>query len=523
MLARSAAIRAFTRRDGARLFVLRPAARARPGRGPGDRRLHRPVRRPPGTRGRLVPAGGARGDAAVRLDLAFPAADLESSQRPPAHRLGPARCDSRDQGHRRSAAAAVRAADCRGRPVARGAARCRSGAHRDRPYGLFGGAITGSVEFVAYVLLGSMAGVILVRRGERFGHFAQAAVAIGVVNTRGRALLAARHARPDRRRPSSSAPAFAAAAGSAVAALGSFVVLGNLFGITTSFQLLELANPSQPLLRRLLLETPGTYHHSLMVGNLAERAAEAIGADPLLARVAAYYHDIGKMKNPLAFIENQAGWRERPRRADARGVGRPGQGARRATASTWPTSTSCPSRSSRFIPQHHGTALISYFHARAEAVRAGQGPRRGGRRRPLPPRRAQAAVARGGHPDARRWRRGIGPLARLARRAGDPGDGRPDHPRAARRRPVRRVRPDAARPRAHPRGVRGPAAGHVPPPHRVPAEQDRRARVAPRGGQQRLRRWPGSTCGRGGSTWSRGRECARRLRRPPWRASPPTR
>ena len=99
-------------------------------------------------------------------------------------------------------------------------------------------------------------------------------------------------------RCSSSGAGVAAAVGAAVVAVGSFVVLGNVFGITTSFQLLELANPSQPLLRRLLLETPGTYHHSLMVGNLAERAAEAIGADPLMARVAAYYHDIGKLGNP---------------------------------------------------------------------------------------------------------------------------------------------------------------------------------------------------------------------------------
>ena len=94
---------------------------------------------------------------------------------------------------------------------------------------------------------------------------------------------------------------------SVILAVGSFALLGNVFGIMTVFQLLELANPSNRLLRRLLLETPGTYHHSVMVGNLAERAAETIGADPLLARVAAYYHDIGKMKNPLAFIENQAG------------------------------------------------------------------------------------------------------------------------------------------------------------------------------------------------------------------------
>ena len=67
----------------------------------------------------------------------------------------------------------------------------------------------------------------------------------------------------------------ASAAGSAVAAVGTFAVLGSVFGILTVFQLLELANPSQPVLRRLLVETPGTYHHSLMVGNLAERAAEA--------------------------------------------------------------------------------------------------------------------------------------------------------------------------------------------------------------------------------------------------------
>ena len=65
-----------------------------------------------------------------------------------------------------------------------------------------------------------------------------------------------------------------------IAAVGTFAVLGSVFGILTVFQLLELANPSQPLLRRLLVETPGTYHHSLMVGNLAERAAESIGADP---------------------------------------------------------------------------------------------------------------------------------------------------------------------------------------------------------------------------------------------------
>ena len=82
---------------------------------------------------------------------------------------------------------------------------------------------------------------------------------------------------------------------------------GALFGIATVLQLLELAHPTQPLLRRLMREAPGTYHHSLVVSNLAEHAAQLVGADPLLARVAAYYHDIGKVLNPQAFIENQSG------------------------------------------------------------------------------------------------------------------------------------------------------------------------------------------------------------------------
>src|SRR5205085_6578369 len=93
---------------------------------------------------------------------------------------------------------------------------------------------------------------------------------------------------------------------SSLLAVGSFALLGRLFGILTTMQLLELANPTQPLLRRLLMEAPGTYHHSIMVGNLAERAAEVIGAESLLVLGSAYYHDIGKLERPWAFIENQA-------------------------------------------------------------------------------------------------------------------------------------------------------------------------------------------------------------------------
>ena len=160
-----------------------------------------------------------------------------------------------------------------------------------------------------------------------------------------------------------------AAGGAAVATAGSFAALGSVFGIVTVFQLLELANPSQPLLRRLLVETPGTYHHSIMVGNLAERAAEAIGADPLLARVAAYYHDIGKLANPMAFIENQAG-----------GDNVHDQLAPEVSAQVLKQHTidgidlgyknGLPKSVIAFIPQHHGTAIMSYFFARAKGLAA---------------------------------------------------------------------------------------------------------------------------------------------------------
>jgi cyclic-di-AMP phosphodiesterase PgpH len=92
---------------------------------------------------------------------------------------------------------------------------------------------------------------------------------------------------------------------SAVLALGTLPFLERQFGIITPMRLLELSNPSQPLLRRLMTEAPGTYSHSIGVGNLAEAAAEATGANPLLVRVGAYYHDIGKLKRPSFFVENQ--------------------------------------------------------------------------------------------------------------------------------------------------------------------------------------------------------------------------
>ena len=211
--------------------------------------------------------------------------------------------------------------------------------------------------------------MVVVRRGDRLQAFVQAGAAVFVVNAlvvTVFSLLGARDVRGVLELWFASA---VSAGGAGVVAVGTFAVLGSVFGILTVFQLLELANPSQTLLRRLLVETPGTYHHSLMVGNLAERAAQSIGADPLVTRVAAYYHDVGKLANPLAFIENQAGGENIHDQLD------PEVSARILKQHVVDGidiayKAHLPKALIAYIPQHHGTAIMSYFYARAKELAA---------------------------------------------------------------------------------------------------------------------------------------------------------
>jgi hypothetical protein len=234
------------------------------------------------------------------------------------------------------------------------------------------GVITGSMDLAAYTFLGGLAGIIVIGRGERLSQFVQAGVAVSAANI---AVVVAFTIifRTDDAQVFVQllGAALMSAFGAAIAAAGTFAVLGSLFGITTSYQLLELANPTQPLLRRLLLEAPGTYHHSLMVGNLAEQAAEAIGADALVTRVAAYYHDVGKLYDPMIFIENQAGEENihdqlPPEESAAMIVGHVARGIDIAYQYKLPKAL-IP-----YIPQHHGTALMGYFYAKARQIAAEQ-------------------------------------------------------------------------------------------------------------------------------------------------------
>jgi cyclic-di-AMP phosphodiesterase PgpH len=221
-----------------------------------------------------------------------------------------------------------------------------------------------ALDLAVFTLAGGTAALLAVTRAERLNAFVRVFFALAATNV-AVVLAFSLLAQSDLAAMAQLAGAgIVNAALSVILAVGSFAVLGNVFGIMTVFQLLELANPSNRLLRRLLLETPGTYHHSVMVGNLAERAAETIGADPLLARVAAYYHDIGKMKNPLAFIENQAGAHNIHDDLNAETSARIIAGHIRDGIDLG-YEYGLPVQIIGFIPQHHGTSVMSFFHGKA--------------------------------------------------------------------------------------------------------------------------------------------------------------
>lgn len=142
-------------------------------------------------------------------------------------------------------------------------------------------------------------------------------------------------------------------------------LLEYLFKLTTDISLLELLDLHQPLMRNLLIVAPGTYHHSIIVGNLVESAAEAVGVNPLLARVSAYYHDIGKIKMHEYFIENQTGLISKhdkltPHMSSLILISHVKEGVELAKQHNLPESII------NIIQQHHGTSLITYFYQKAK-------------------------------------------------------------------------------------------------------------------------------------------------------------
>lgn len=159
---------------------------------------------------------------------------------------------------------------------------------------------------------------------------------------------------------------------SVIVAIGALPMLETIFGITTSIRLLELSNTNHPLLKKLMIEAPGTYNHSVLVGNLAEAAAAEINADGLLVRVASYFHDIGKIKRPYLFIENQMSGENphdklRPSLSTFVITSHTKNGAELARE------YKLPKEVTDIILQHHGTGLVVGFYKKAQVEAIAKG------------------------------------------------------------------------------------------------------------------------------------------------------
>lgn len=221
------------------------------------------------------------------------------------------------------------------------------------------------LQMMLAFLLSGLAGVYCVRAADRLSRYLTAAASVALGAFLGAVgiwwLDAAR-------RPSDLIfIAIACLISGALASLltvGAVVLLGPVFNLTTRPQLMELGQLNAPLLRRLQDEAPGTFHHSILVGNLAERAADLIGADALLVRVGCYYHDIGKISSPGFFVENQLSG-ESPHDglapvASAQIIAehvRHGEALARRYR--------LPDSLRAFIAEHHGTRTVTYFYRKA--------------------------------------------------------------------------------------------------------------------------------------------------------------
>ncbi len=153
--------------------------------------------------------------------------------------------------------------------------------------------------------------------------------------------------------------------GSSILTAGLLPVIEHVFDYTTNFKLLELANMEHPLLQQLMVQAPGTYHHSIVVGSLSRAAAEGIGAHPILTRVAAYYHDVGKLKMPRYFIENRRGFEDAhknltPSMSSLIILSHVKEGVELAEKYR------LGKKIYEIIREHHGTSLVSYFYKRAK-------------------------------------------------------------------------------------------------------------------------------------------------------------
>lgn len=233
---------------------------------------------------------------------------------------------------------------------------------------IFNEGVTGTFNFQVgiYFLFSSLAGVLFLGQLNKRSKILQAGLFIGLINMIqiiGMIFLKNGHYSMIEV-GSYLLMGAVAGIGAAVLTIGLLPFFEAGFNILSTMKLIELSNPNHPLLRKILTETPGTYHHSVMVANLSDSACEAIGADGLLARVAAYYHDIGKTRRPHFFIENQVNI-DNPHDKIAPSISKNIIIAHATEGAEMLRKYKLPKEIVDVAEQHHGTSLLKYFYHKA--------------------------------------------------------------------------------------------------------------------------------------------------------------
>ena len=241
-------------------------------------------------------------------------------------------------------------------------------------FAVFVGLLTGDTVMFVYSLTGSLAAIYLLDQYRERAAIIKGGVFVSAVNIL--VVLALQLYSSDtgfQSVPFAARAAFGLLSGLFAAMLASLFlpILESVFGITTDIKLLELSSLNAPILRRLAVEAPGTYHHSIIVGTLAEAGAEAIGANSLLVRVGAYYHDIGKLKTPEYYIENQIYISNKhenlsPSMSSLILASHVKDGLALADE------INLVPEVRDLIPQHHGTRLMKYFYEKARDAADGK-------------------------------------------------------------------------------------------------------------------------------------------------------
>lgn len=223
------------------------------------------------------------------------------------------------------------------------------------------------MEIALYILFGGLAGLYMIQGAEKRSHLLQTSMSVAAVNL----IFTSFYLLMTQSEYGASEYLFYGVASITSGLVSGAMTIGLLpffetaFGLLSAMKLIELSNPNHPLLKKILTETPGTYHHSVMVANLADAACESIGADGLLARVGCYYHDIGKTKRPGFFIENQMS-HTNPHDTLPPETSRDIILSHGTDGAKLLQKHKMPKEIIDIAEQHHGTSLLKYFYYKAK-------------------------------------------------------------------------------------------------------------------------------------------------------------